>query len=296
MMHTLKGYVFTITAGILFGLTPLLAKTIYASGSNAMTLALARMVSGAIIFFFLHRICEKGSILLSWNTLKKTLVCALAYVVTPILVYSAYNYMDSGLVTTIHFIYPVLVLLGTVWFFHAKLTVQKLCCCILCFLGVMCFYDPGGESSLRGIVMVLVSAVAYAFYTIYLNESELLSLPLFQLSFWLCIFSAAVLVPVVLLSGQLALPQTSFGWWILALYGCAMATALITFQKGNIHIGAQRAAVLSVFEPLTSVIVGILVFQEKLTIRILAGFLCVLLSVCLLNKGPKKRSVSSKGV
>jgi len=288
MQHTLKGSLYSIVAGILFGLTPLLAKNIYAAGSNAMTLALARMVSGMIIFFFLHHSLIKGSILLSRNLWKKVLICAVAYVMTPILVYSAYNYMDSGLVTTIHFIYPVLVLVGMVCFCHAKLTAHKLCCCALCFVGVLCFYGSGGAISSRGIVMVLISAAAYAFYSIYLNESGLLKVHLFQLSFWLCAFGTVILSVVVLATKQLELPQTALGWEILLLYGCVMAAALITFQKGNYYIGSQKAAVLSVFEPLTSVIVGITVFQEKLTLRVVIGFFCVLLSVSLLNRIPKK--------
>lgn len=290
MNHTAKGSAFTLTAGILFGLTPLLAKTIYASGSNSMTLALARMASGVVIFYFLHRLSEKGPIMLQPGMLKKVVLCALAYVVTPLLVYSAYNYMDSGLVTTIHFIYPVLVLLGTVLFCGAKLTLHKVCCCILCFLGVLCFSDSGGGGSLRGIAMVLTSAVAYAFYTIYLNESGLLTIPLFQLSFWLCVLGTIFLALLTFSTGQFSAPKSGSGWAVMGLYSCVMAAALITFQKGNIYIGSQRAAILSVFEPLTSVVVGILVFQEAFTPRIFTGFVCVLLSVCLLNKRPKKPS------
>ncbi len=47
--------------------------------------------------------------------------------------------------------------------------------------------------------------------------------------------------------------------------------AVVLFRRGTFLIGAQRAAILSTFEPITSIFAGILFLNETLTLRILLG-------------------------
>ena len=70
----------------------------------------------------------------------------------------------------------------------------------------------------------------------------------------------------------------------LALYCCVSTAASLLFQLGNRFIGAQSASMLSTFEPLTSVVIGILVYHEVLTVRLGIGIFCILLAVFLLAK------------
>ena len=55
------------------------------------------------------------------------------------------------------------------------------------------------------------------------------------------------------------------------------------FQKGTFLIGAQRAAILSTFEPITSIFAGILFLHETLTLRILLGSSLTLLASVLIT-------------
>lgn len=54
------------------------------------------------------------------------------------------------------------------------------------------------------------------------------------------------------------------------------------FQKGTLLIGPQRAAMLSTFEPITSLVIGILVFNEQLSLRSAAGVTRILAAVLLI--------------
>ena len=54
------------------------------------------------------------------------------------------------------------------------------------------------------------------------------------------------------------------------------------FQKGTLLIGPQRAAILSTFEPITSLVIGILVFDEQLSLRSAAGVTRILTAVPLI--------------
>ena len=64
--------------------------------------------------------------------------------------------------------------------------------------------------------------------------------------------------------------------------------AVMLFQKGTFLIGAQRAAILSTFEPITSIFVGILFLNETLTPRILLGSAITLVAGVFITLGSKK--------
>lgn len=286
MKQTLKGTFFSITAGILLGLSPLLAKTLYSAGSNPYTLVVSRMVFGAAFFAIMHRITGHTSFRIPFQTVWKLLLCSAGFSMSPIFAYSSYLYMNSGLATTVQFLYPALILVGGVLFCHARVSALQVFCCILCIFGVLCFYSGGGFMDPKGLFFALGCAFCYAFYSLFLSASGLFQLPLALLSFWLCCFGSVFASIITLISGQLALPSTGNGWIILLVYVLAMAAASITYQEGVLYIGAQKASMLSAFEPMTSMVIGVLIYKEALTPQILVGFLCILIAVILLNRTP----------
>lgn len=273
-----------ILSAVLFGLNPLLAKTIYANGGNSLTLTFHRMLFGSAGLWVMHHFLTGGPIGITKKELKKLLICSLGYFTTPVLLFTSYNYLSSGMSTTIHFVYPVLVLLGCVLFYKEKLTPVKLICCALCMAGIICFYTPGGSVSLKGILIAFCSGATYAFYIIYLSNSGLQSMPPYKLSFWLCLISAGAVGLFALALGQLTFALTPLGWGLSLLFavicGCV---ASLAFQVGAKYVGPQNASLLSTFEPLTSVIVGVVVYSEALTARSVGGIVCILLAVVLLT-------------
>ena len=89
--------------------------------------------------------------------------------------------------------------------------------------------------------------------------------------------ASVILLVTCLASGQLALPRTVVGWLLSIIFAAAVnGGAVILFQRGTILIGGQRASVLSTFEPLTSVVVGYLVFSEPIGWQSGIGIILVL--------------------
>ena len=158
-----RGTAYSILSAVIFGFNPLLARLVYAGGGNAAVLALYRMVIGSMLGLILHRIFEKDSVSVKGRTLLQLALCAAGYAVTPILLFSSYNYLDSGMATTIHFVYPVLVILGCVIFYREAISRLKVVCVVLCTAGILLLYTPGGGVSLLGIALSFLSGVTYAF-------------------------------------------------------------------------------------------------------------------------------------
>lgn len=85
------------------------------------------------------------------------------------------------------------------------------------------------------------------------------------------------------------MPQTPGGWGVAFLFSFAISVvAVVLFQEGTFLIGAQRAAILSTFEPITSIFFGILFLNETLTPRILLGSAITLLAGALITVTGRK--------
>lgn len=286
MKQSLKGTVFSLTSGILLGLTPLLTKTLYAAGSNPFSLVTIRMLFGIAFFALMHWVTGHSSFRFPPGMLWKLIICSVVFVLTPLLLYTSYLYMDSGLATTIQFIYPALILLGGVLFCGTTMTGMQILCCGLCLIGVACFYGGGGVLEPKGLVLVLGASVSYALYSLFLGWSGLFQLPQSLLLFWMCTFGSVVAMAATLLSGGIILPSGGESWLILSCYVVATAIASVAYQVGVYYIGAERASMLSASEPMTGMIVGVLVYQEQLTVKIILGFFCILLAGILLSRLP----------
>ena len=269
-----RGIFLTVLSAVLYGLNPLFSKTINVGGCNSLTQTFARLAAGIVIFFILLVCSGNGSVReklrLSRQELKDILICCIGYGLIGPLLFASYNYLASGR--------------------------RKLVCCALCFVGILCFYTPGGDVSAYGVFLALASGVAWAYYIVHLNSSGLVTMAPFKLAFWLCVFSAVLVGGITLAMGEFVWPSTAFTRGALALYCCVSTAASLLFQLGNRFIGAQSASMLSTFEPLTSVVIGILVYHEVLTVRLGIGIFCILLAVFLLAKadGTAKEETKSE--
>ena len=263
-----RGIFLTVLSAVLYGLNPLFSKTINVGGCNSLTQTFARLAAGIVIFFILLVCSGSGSVREKLRLSRQELKDILA----------------SGLATTLHFVYPVLVVVACIAFRYERANRRKLVCCALCFAGILCFYTPGGDVSAYGVFLALASGVAWAYYIVHLNSSGLVTMAPFKLAFWLCVFSAVLVGGITLAMGEFVWPSTAFTRGALALYCCVSTAASLLFQLGNRFIGAQSASMLSTFEPLTSVVIGILVYHEVLTVRLGIGIFCILLAVFLLAK------------
>ena len=89
--------------------------------------------------------------------------------------------------------------------------------------------------------------------------------------------------------------NNSFGWNRLPKSFMAentvflLLTALIrNFYKAIINIGATKASVLGVFEPITAILVGTLVFGEALTDNIIIGIVIATVAVTFMIISTKR--------
>ena len=279
----LAGYTCAILSAVIYGCMPIMAKYIYAEGVTPLTLVFLRNAL-ALPSLALLTIIQKKTLK---QPVKKVLPLGIpalfGCVLTPVFLFSSYVYIASGIATVFHFVYPCLVLLIGLIFLRKRMSPIVIISVLLCFVGILLFYDPSATVSLPGIVLALGSAVAFAIYVVLLPRFQNADFSGFSFCFYVALWSSVIMFLVCICSGQLALPRTLLGWGLCLLFATSVTTgAVVLFQQGSLLIGGQKASILSALEPITGVLIGIIFLHESSTPTILIGSGLVIASSILI--------------
>lgn len=278
-----KGFIFAITSALIYGCMPLGAKFVYADGVNPVSLVFFRsLLSIPILYVLMQK--EKKIPMTKKLFFHIFLLTTIGASITQLLLFSSYNYISTGLATTIHFVYPVFVLTGSVILFHDKFSWIKLICVLLSIIGIFLFYTPGENNTLFGIFLAFISGITYAFYILCMDKTEIKTMPPFQLCFYIATIGAFILFLYAVFTDNLVYKFQFHTWIALFIFSIFITVfAVVFFQSAVQKIGGQNSSILSTFEPITSIILGILVFNEVLTIKVIVGIILILAAVVILT-------------
>ena len=279
------GVMATIVSAVFFGLVPLFVTTIKAGGGNALSCAFYRFCfSLPALYLMIRR--EKISLAITGRQLVKiAIVTVFGYGGTAILLFTSYNYIPTGMTTTIHFVYPVFTILGCIIFFKEKIIPRKIFCVVLSMAGILLFYNGDGGGNILGMGLAFLSGITYAFYIVFLGKTDLQEIPTFKLIFHMNWVAAVMFFAAAVAAGEFTLNLTVKAWivaWIFAT--CTSLIAVYGFQLGVKYIGSENSAILSTFEPITSMLVGIVLYNENFSLRGIAGAVCILISTIIVAR------------
>lgn len=278
-----RGYFYSVASAVIFGVTPLIAKMIYARGGNAISLVFYRFFLPIPILYIaaIKTGCE--DMRLSISDLKKLLIIVLGYSATPLLLYSSYNYISVGAASTLHFTYPVFIMIGLACFYKLKPKRIELISVIIAMIGIFMIMDIDQLDSFIGFTLAFVSGITYAVYSFYLDKSGLNRMNIFKICFYMAILSSFIVLVFSLLT-QSFVYSFSLETWVLT-FGFAVSISVIAvvfYQMGIKLIGSQKTSILSTFEPLTSIVLGLVFFSEVLTLQKSIAIICIITASVLL--------------
>lgn len=272
-----KGYFYAIISAVIYGCMPLMSKYVYADGVNPLTLVFLRntfslLPLGALAYR------QKKTLKIPLKLLPAVSVIAISgCCVTPILLFSSYQFIPSGTATVFHFAYPAVVMLAGILFFRQKAQLVNILCVLLCVTGIGLFYTPGQPLDLTGSALALSSAVTFATYILLLSRFDSSKVSGFLFSFYITLISSITTFIICLLTNSLSLPTTALGWGVCVIFSLSVsAGAVVLFQQSAFLIGSERVSILSTLEPITSILIGVIVFQEPFGLRLIIGTILVL--------------------
>ncbi|MBR2437809.1 MAG: DMT family transporter [Bacteroidales bacterium] len=287
MNNKAKGYILAAFSAATYGMNPLFSLPLYADGMGVDSVLFFRYLFAVPMVALMVK--SRGrSFAIQKGELWPLLMVGVFFVLSSITLFRSYLYMDSGIASTILFIYPVMVALIMAIFFKEKVSLQTWVCIAMALAGIGLLYKApdGATLSTLGILFVLGSALAYTLYIITINKTILKDVPSVKVTFYVILIGFIIFSVMVLLGGGL---QTPTKWWLwLDLVAFALFPTVISMYcatKAIVYIGSTATAILGALEPVTAVLFGITLFGETLQGRGVAGLLLIIVSVTMVVAG-----------
>lgn len=282
-----KGYLCGAIAAASYGLNPLFTLPLYGAGMSVDSVLFYRYLL-AVVMLGTLMLFRRQSFALKRSDLLPLSVMGLLFSFSSLFLFQSYNYMDAGIASTILFLYPVLVAVIMAVGFREKVTLLTALSILLAFTGIALLYKGGdGRTlSLVGVVLVFLSSLCYAVYIVGVNRSSLRALTTEKLTFYALLFGLSVYVVRLRFCADLqAIPAPHLWANALSLALFPTIVSLVTMAAAIRRIGSTPTAILGALEPVTALFFGVAVFGERLTPRIVAGVVLILIAVTLIIAG-----------
>lgn len=279
-----KGYIYTALSAIIFGLMPLLTKIIIARGATSLTIPFFRVFYVTIVLFFVLKIKKIDLHLEKRDLLSAILTSIFGSGLTIIILNESYNHVDTGIATSLHFLYPLFVAILCCFFYGEKIKKKQILSLSFALVGIICFMSKG-NGSLFGYFLAIASGLTYAFYLVKMDKSGLVKMNALKLSFYLALFTTIEIFTMNLFMQDVVFKMDAIAYGlllVLALSSSFLATVLL--QKGVLLLGSTRASFICLLEPVTSMIVGILWLNEAITFNKGLGGLAIIISLIIFLK------------
>jgi Predicted permease, DMT superfamily len=283
MKPAAKGILLILLSAIGFSLMPFFAIRAYQGNVSVATLLWIRF-SAAAICFFLYIWLQKIPFNLSLDTLKALFIIGTFFCTgESALYYYAIKCIPVSLAVLILYTYPILVFLFSVFIskratFHWTVVLSIL----LCFGGLIPLIEANFvRVNLWGLFCAAGAALLYAGYILY-SEQPVKLLPSVVTGGFVSLFTAVGQGVIGFLGGTLAFNFKPEAW--LAITGLILFStlfSLIAFFKALELLGPVKTAVLSMTEPVFTILFSMLFLGERLSGIQALGGLCVFAGVFL---------------
>lgn len=296
-MLKMKGFVCGVLTSATFGMIPLFTLPLMAKGMTFSSILCYRFLFSALLLGLILamsreslRVTRKQLFTLGW--------LSLLYTGSALCLFWGYNYLPSGVATTIIFLYPVFVALLMAAFFGEKPSAFTFAAVLLALAGVALLSGVGSARGIqvKGVLIETGSALSYALYMVGVNQSCVKNMGAWKLTFYVFLFDALTFFFVALFGGGL---QPVPGWTagvnlvLLALIPTVVSNWSLVYAIKS--IGSTFSAVLGAFEPVTAMLIGVWVFGEPFTRALLWGLVLIVCAVSLIILAPVIKKTCRRG-
>ncbi len=269
-----------------FALLPIFGKFAYSLGATPLNLLAWRFIVAAGALWLTVPFLVGRQIKVSLTDLAHfVLQGIIGYGLASIGFFNALTYLDASLVSILLYTYPVLVTILSRLVFREKLSPLRWLIIAMTFAGSFLVTNllqtPLGQVPWKGVLFGLQAALAYSVFNIYGQKTTANTPPLVVSTY--AVSSMAVFFALIVPKHELMsinLPLLG----IASVIGVVSTIIpIITYLSGIKHIGASRAAIISTFEPVFTIILAFLILGDHLTMSQSIGASLIFAGVIILQ-------------
>jgi drug/metabolite transporter (DMT)-like permease len=250
-------------------------------GMSIPTILFYRFLFSAIIMFPVFLV-QTQKIKIGFHSLGILFILSAFYAATSLGLIWSYSYIPSGITTTIHFLYPILVATIMMFFFKEKKSALIVVSTLLSFTGVALLCRSEGEGVLifSGVYIALATVVTYALYIVGINKFGMSKISPVTVTFYVLSFGALFFGIFALSTTGIEPIHNGIEWMyliILAFLPTVVSDyALVLAIK---YAGSTISAILGVMEPVVAFCMGVCFFSEQFNMYGFGGLFLVIVSV-----------------
>jgi drug/metabolite transporter (DMT)-like permease len=195
--------------------------------------------------------------------------------------------IPAPLLVMLLYLYPVMVAVLAIFFLDEKLTRNKLIALFLAVTGAVLVIGFEANGNMKGIFLGVSAAVIYSVYTIVgarvMSRNDAFTASL------VVIASACFFYGIYNIKSGFFVPQSWYVWLnIVAIAILCTAVAIYTYFLGMKLSGAVNAAMLSTFEPVTTMVLAALFLGQRIGLQQTIGAALILASAVIVTMQAKK--------
>lgn len=276
---------FTISAGILWGIISIFLKGLYEVGLTALQVMFLRgFISSFIMGFFL--------LIKNKHLLKIQLKDIWMFVGTGVISLTFfslcyfYTILESGASIAVILLYtsPIFVLVMSILFFKEKLTWKKILALILTFFGCILVTGIGGGEGLsfKGFLIGLCAGFGYALYSIF-SRFALKKYDYLTVTFYTFLFSAISIIPFTNISILVNFINAKTIFYSIGISVLCTVLPYIFYTISLSGLETGKAAILVTVEPLVATLIGFFIWREDVSFTKIIGIIGILIAIFLLS-------------
>lgn len=286
-----KGIVNGIVSGVSFGLIPLFSIPVIAAGMDNVSILVYRFLFGSAAML-LMLLLRKTDMRISLSEFCRIIILSIFYIGTALTTLECYHYLSSGIATALVYTDPIWCAIIGLLFLGDRFSWKLTSSILLATLGVMMMtgvFTEDGRFSAIGLFWGLMSGLSYALYLILVPRLKVKRIASLKLTFYVFFIGMILLATYNYgLNGTPGTVPNGSCWLNLILLGLiptALSNICVTMSLRLID--STIVAILGAFEPLTAMVIGIVVLNDPYSALSLTGAALILIAVAILTILPK---------
>lgn len=284
MFHVLL----VIIGSIAYGFLPIFVKNIIPYNYSSLSIVFYRYLITAVFLFIIILVTKKSFKITKRQFIELFIFSVIGLGLTFFFLSQALLYISAGLTNMIHFGYPVIVLLIMIFMYKEKANILKVLSMVLAITGIFLLTKVVQVESFLGVIYALITTVTYGVYIVANKKCSFAELDTMVSVFYMSLIVSVVFFIVGIFTNSLQLLNNLYVFYNFA----AIALLCTIFSLGLLLYGVKRlgsslASILNMFEPTTTVVASIFIYNEDLTINIVIGSVLIILSTISMVIGSK---------
>lgn len=283
----IRGAVLVALSGLLYGFMAFFGTQLIHVNLTVSTMLFWRFFL-AMVWVLVSTLCQKKNIfrnLPSYSTLLQIILLGgVSYSLGSVFFFLASKDTGTGVAMVIFFCFPVFVMLFSWMTKSWRMNIHAAGSLLAILAGLILLKGRGTHSlSLIGISFAIIAGMSYAIYVIY-SKNNIKNIDSALLTFLVCLGNSLVFFILSCSTKSFYIPETLHAWiYICALGIIATAIPIQLLLDGIKYISPIKASILSVLEPIVTLLVGVALLNESMTNLQAMGIMIILFGAILIQ-------------